>query len=285
MPDQADILRHLVADALRGQHAAAGPAPPMFAIAGAREDVGATTIAVNLAVALARQGQRVVLVDANFMRPDIAMLCGLKSRYTTADVLGGRREIHEVLLGGPLGVQVLPGAQATPLSVQHSAAGQRKLLAQLARLGQHADLILLDIGSDTSDSAWPYWQAADGVLLVTTSDANSIIDAYAAIKLAAANVQSPRVEVVVNQCVTDETSISEICSALGEAVDVHHRIDDSCQRFLGFSIAMAGGVPLDHDFTIAAQRRVPLVAVAPESIGARAIDQLATTLATTIVPT
>ena len=87
----------------------------MFAIAGAQEGVGATTIAVNLAVALARQGQRVVLVDADFTRPEIASLCGLKPRYTTGDVLSGRREIHEVLLAGPASVQVLPGTQAMPL--------------------------------------------------------------------------------------------------------------------------------------------------------------------------
>src|SRR5262245_12233773 len=84
--------------------------PGMLVVSGGRPGVGATTLAVNLATALAQDAHRVVLIDADLYRADVASHCNLPHGLNIADVLAGRRNIHEVLQLGPAGMQILAGA-------------------------------------------------------------------------------------------------------------------------------------------------------------------------------
>lgn len=264
MSDQADILRHLVAGALRGHGFAHAPPPPMIAVAGAKGGVGTTTVAVNLAVSLAGAGQRVLVVDVDLTRADVAAICGVNPRYTTADVLAGRREIHEVLISGPGGIQLAPGAWASPEAVECRPAAQRRLIAQLAQLGEHLDLILLDVGNDTNDTMQQYWHAAARVLLVSTADSIAMMDAYAAIKIAMSPREQPPVDLIVNKLADDQS-----------ALDVHHRIDLSCQRFLGFCVGLAGEIPLDEEIVVASRKRELACLKSPQCAAAQCIEQIA----------
>lgn len=62
---------------------------------------GKTTIAVNLAAAIALTGQRVTLVDANLRNSDLAHVRGLESRMGLTDVLRGDAELDEALQPDP----------------------------------------------------------------------------------------------------------------------------------------------------------------------------------------
>ncbi|MEX0818879.1 MAG: AAA family ATPase, partial [Pirellulaceae bacterium] len=77
MIDQATELRKLVLRAMRGRAVTTGPPPRLMVVTGGKEGAGVTTMAVNLSVTLAEQGQRVVIVDADPHRSDVASLCGL----------------------------------------------------------------------------------------------------------------------------------------------------------------------------------------------------------------
>ncbi|MGC3971163.1 MAG: P-loop NTPase [Pirellulales bacterium] len=182
MPDQANDLRRLVLQ--HGRNALNdSPPPKLVVVAGGKGGVGTTTLAVNLSVALARQGRRTVLVDADFAGPDCAALCRLDERYGGADVLAGRRTVHEVLQLGPGGVQVLPSARGSSEAGDCTPQAQDRLLTQLESLGPHADVIVIDAGSGSGRAMKRFWDAADLVLLVSHPDTVAVMDAYAAIKL------------------------------------------------------------------------------------------------------
>src|SRR5260221_5379305 len=109
--DQANELRQLVRSQARiGPVAVAQPS--LFVLTGGQRGVGTTTLSLNLAVALALQGQRTVLVDADLDRGAVAGLCGIAERHSIVDVLSGRLTIHEVLARGPAGLLVVPGVWA-----------------------------------------------------------------------------------------------------------------------------------------------------------------------------
>ena len=152
-------------------------------LSGGKGGVGVTTLAVNLAVALAVRGRRVVLVDANLYRADVAALCGVEERGSVADVLAARREFREVLAPGPAGIQVLPGLWAPGTPAEYSEAAQHRLLRQFRGLGRQADCGRAGRRQRRQRRGPPVLARRPTTsLLVTTPDAVSVMDSYATLK-------------------------------------------------------------------------------------------------------
>ncbi len=182
MLDQATELRKLVLRSAREISSDGSPPPQRLVICGAAPGVGVTTLAVNLAVAFSGQGCRVVLVDADLQRADVAALCGLGPSAGITDVLAARRDIHEVLQPGPGGVQVIAGRDGAGHPADWGEVAQQRLVRQLSRLGRHADLIVLDAGSGTHDVMRRLWREANQVVLVATAEALSRLESCAALQ-------------------------------------------------------------------------------------------------------
>jgi flagellar biosynthesis protein FlhG len=232
MSDQATQLRVLVAQA-GGRAAGRRQAPPTLVISGGRPGVGATTLAVHLAAMLAQEALRIVLVDADLYRADIASHCELTGPLGIGEVLSGRRTIHEALQLGPAGVQVLTGAASAEVRESLTQRSIQRLLKQVETLHPHADWLIVDAGNQPSELAARLWSAADRGAVITSPDAVAVMDSYALMKtLLSHRMRRPPVNLIVNQA-ADEAS----------AADVHRRIDQSCRRFLGLSVTYVGHVP------------------------------------------
>jgi flagellar biosynthesis protein FlhG len=229
VPDQADELRQLVRQHALAEHRARG-ASPLVVVSGGKQGVGTTTIAVNLAIALARRGNRALLVDADLDHGQALELPRSADRGSLVDVLAGLRTVHEVLERGPAGIQVLPGAPDRGVQVEYPAASQGRLLADLAHLGPHVEVVIIDAGSSRGSLAHRLWSAADAVVTVTTADSLSVTRTYAMIKMLAAGA-APSLQMIVN--LTADALV---------ASDVHARVEQACRRFLGFTVTMSGHV-------------------------------------------
>lgn len=267
MIDQASELRRLVLATPREAYAGSCVPLRLLVLTGAKGGVGTTTLAVNLAVALADHGARVVLVDADVQRADVTNLCGLSDYRGVADVLASRRDIHEVLLRGPAGIQIVPGVWAPGDGSGFSEKTQYRLLRQLRGLGRHAEWVLVDVGHGSPEVVRRFWQAADEVLMVTTPDNVSVMDAYATLKSLLGETVSPCLRLLVNRSTSED-----------EATDVHRRLDQSCRRFLGREIRLLGQIPADEAVPAAAQQHRPLLSQDSTSTAALAVIQTAARL-------
>lgn len=131
---------------------------------------GKTTTALNLAITVAREARRrVVLVDADLWRPRLAHALGLTARRGLGEVLRGEAAIEDVLWRmGDEPLWVVPG---TP-PVDDEPGSIEALAAVAASLRARHDLVLLDAPatSESADAA-ALGGAADGVLLVVRSGA------------------------------------------------------------------------------------------------------------------
>jgi pilus assembly protein CpaE len=70
----------------------------VYTVIGAKGGVGATTVAVNLAAALARQMEGALLVDLNFAAGDAAVFLGVEPRFTIAEALENTHRLDEAFL-------------------------------------------------------------------------------------------------------------------------------------------------------------------------------------------
>jgi flagellar biosynthesis protein FlhG len=230
MHDQADELRQLVRQSAC-RPTVSGPGAPLIVVGGGKGGVGTTTTAVNLAVALARQGRRAVFVDADLDHGGNANFGQGHASGSILDVLAGRCTVHEVLERGPSGIQVIAGRWASGHVSEPSVRAHERFIAALKDLAPHADVVIIDGGSSRTQFARRLWHAADAVLVVTTSERLAIMDAYAAIKAMTGGDRPVSRHVVVN-CEADATA----------AGDVQSRIAEACDRFLGLRAHSAGHV-------------------------------------------
>src|SRR5215207_9911420 len=95
----------------RGLRAAVRPDPvQVIAVTGGKGGVGKTSVAVNLAAALAEQGKRVLLFDGDLVLANVDVLLGLTPKHTLEHVLDGRCTLEEAIVHAPAGFSVIPGA-------------------------------------------------------------------------------------------------------------------------------------------------------------------------------
>ncbi len=131
---------------------------------------GKTTTAVNLAVAMAAGGVRVLLVDADLRRSAIAAALGLEQVVGLSSVLVDEASAEEAIqrLSGGSNLFVLPAGPAPHNPGEYLGSDSMSVL--LADLRQRYDVVLLDTPPliPLTDAAM-LSQRADGVLLVVDS--------------------------------------------------------------------------------------------------------------------
>jgi polysaccharide biosynthesis transport protein len=105
---------------------------------------GKTTTLVNLAVSLARAGQRVVVVDCDLRRPRVHQFLGVDAEPGFTSVLVGKVDLAAALrkVPGVPGLAVLPAGPIPP-NPSELLAG-RKTVAVLTALQAGADIVLVD---------------------------------------------------------------------------------------------------------------------------------------------
>jgi chromosome partitioning protein len=128
----------------RGISAVPGTDVPVMCVTSPKGGAGKTTVTLNLAVALAHRGKRVVVVDADHNGILLALNAEQKSNVGAYDVIAGKVRLADAAIQTRIGgLRILPsGVSANPFGA--SRDDWRKLLAQ-ASAG--ADLVLVDVAA------------------------------------------------------------------------------------------------------------------------------------------
>ena len=163
--------------------ATAAPAAPvtqgrLFTVIGAKGGVGKTTVAANLAVALARS-HRVALVDCSLQFGDVGIMLNVSPERTIADLaannaVADRDVIAEVMNDGPGGIRVLAGPASPELADYVTTQHLRALIDQLR---SSFDFVVVDTAPHLGEITLDVVEMADQVLLVSDLSATAIKNA------------------------------------------------------------------------------------------------------------
>lgn len=266
MMDQASRLRELVS-----RNAAKNVTRSMeanntriLAVASGKGGVGKSNLVVNLAVALAQQGKKVVVFDADLGMANIDILMGIVPRCNLYDVLYGKKELKEVVVKGPEGIEVIPGGSGIQELANLSPERQEKLLNALQQLAAGADYLLIDTGAGISRVVVAFLGAAQEVIIVATPEPTSLTDAYGLIKILAKYGDHANIKTVINR-VTNRRD--------GE--NTGEKLRMTALRFLNLELETLGYIREDKYLVKAVKEQEPLLLKYPYAGASEDIQILA----------
>ena len=254
--------------------AGTGKGARITAVTSGKGGVGKTFVTANLAAALARRGERVLVLDADLGLANIDVVLNLYSRLTLHDVFTGRTPLDDAILPAPGGFSVLLAGSGLVEYSRMTPEVRDKLLEVIARVRPRYDHVLLDTGAGISDVVLFTVSLADEVLIVATPEPTSLADAYATVKVLASTQSARPMRLLVNQ--TQKS---------GEGRAVRSQLQQVVDRFVNANLPQPvkldhiGDVPQDTAVRETVQRRQLLLETLPGSAAAQALVAAAARLA------
>ncbi len=236
----------------------------VIAVTGGKGGVGKSNVSVNLGIALAEMGRRVVLLDADLGLANIDILLGISSNKTIENVLQGECDLKDIMVRGPGGIRIVPASSGTQKLSQLNSLEHAGLIQAFSDIGDDMDVLIVDTAAGISDTVLSFVRAAQEVLMVVTDEPTSITDAYAQIKLLNRDYGLFRFRIVANMVRTPQEG-SALFAKLSKVTD----------RFLDVAMQYAGAIPQDDALKRAVQRQKAVIEAYPRSKAATAFRALA----------
>ncbi len=196
--------------------------------------VGKTTLSVNLGIAMAAEGRRVVLLDGDLGLANINVQLGISPEFNIMDVVKGRKTLAEIVCKSKYGVDFISGGTGIPQLANLGAAEQATFMESMASLTGY-DVMVIDTGAGIGANVIRFVLAADDVVVVTTPEPTAMTDAYGIIKTISSNKLKPPMKLLVNRV-----------ASVKHAEQVVERLNTVTRRFMnGLHLDLVGYVPLD----------------------------------------
>ena len=247
----------------------------VIAVGSGKGGVGKSTTAVNLALALAREGARVGVLDADVYGPSIPTMLGLSGRPDSPDGKAIEPMHAHGLEAMSIGLMV---EQDTPMIWRGPMATSAltQLLEQTLWGGEAGlDYLIVDLPPGTGDIQLTLAQKIPvaGAVIVTTPQDIATLDARKALKMFE-KVQVPVLGLIENMA-------QHVCSNCGH---VEHLFGQGGgQRMAAqYGVPLLGSLPLEIGIREQGDAGMPIVISAPDSAAAQAYRQTARRMATTL---
>lgn len=268
MRDQAEKLRQMVKDpgyAFRTQGVRQDVSRVrVITVTSGKGGVGKTNFTVNLALAFAGLGKKVLLIDADLGMANVNVVLGCLAPYSFLNLLEDKVDIHDVITEGPRGIKFLSGGSGIYRLADLNDSQLQQVINKILLFDNWADIILIDTGAGINRNVLNFVVAADEVVIITTPEPTAITDAYAMMKAYAGYRGSAPLQLVVNRVLEQ-----------AEGQMVVDKLVKVALHFLGLPVSSLGFVYEDRSILNAVKSQNPLLLAYPQSVSARCIEGIA----------
>ncbi len=246
-----------------------------IAVASGKGGVGKSTVAVNLAVVLAKEGAEVGLIDADIYGPSIPLMLGLKEK---PKIMQNQHTMKIIPLSNygvkVISIGLLVDDNAPVIWRGPMASGAVKQFISDVDWGE-LDYLFFDLPPGTGDIQLTLVQTIPltAAVIVTTPQEVSLIDARKALKMFT-RVNVPVAGVIENMSYFTAPDTGKKYDIFGTGGG--SKIADE------LSVPFLGGIPIDPRIRIGGDNGVPVLYDTPDSEHAKAISQISKNMASQI---
>jgi flagellar biosynthesis protein FlhG len=226
----------------------------IITITSGKGGVGKTNLSVNLALAYARMGKKVVVMDADLGLANVNVILNVIPKYNLYHVIRKQKTMQEILVETDYGISIVPGASGFSQIANMNDDERQNFIHELETLSI-ADIIIIDTSAGVSSNVMDFIAAADDAIIVTTPEPTAITDAYGIIKIIATEYDNPNMglKLVVNRV-----------KSVAEAKRVADRMTNIAGQFLNLKVDYLGFVYDDTVVSHAVLRQRPFMVIDPK---------------------
>lgn len=263
--DQAATLRQQ--QNIPSCNGSSGRMTRVVAITSGKGGVGKTAVVANIAIALAKQGKKILVIDADLGLANIDVVLGLSPEYNLNHFFKGERSLEEIMVEGPCGIKVLPAGSGVQQYTRLDGQLKMRFIEAIDNLHENFDLVLIDTEAGISDNVTYFTVAAQDILVITTPEPTAITDAYALMKLLSSQYHQKDFLLCVNSVQNGS-----------EGLDVFEKLTMVSGRYLDISIDYLGAVPYDRKMHEAVRAQQVIQDLYPDHKVSKAFCRLADSL-------
>ena len=206
----------------------------VLAVTSGKGGVGKTNVTINVAIAMARLGLRVGVLDADFGLGNIDVLLGLAPGAHVGHVVAGEKRLHDIVVRGPQGISIIPASSGLQSMTALTPTQRGRLLEALDLACADLDFLLIDTASGIADNVMDMLKLAERIVLVTSLEPTAIVDAYALTKVLTMADPGKEIGVVVNGAPSAD-----------DATLAYKQLETATRRFLSRSVSFYGYISDD----------------------------------------
>ena len=242
--------------------------PVITSVASGKGGVGKTFVTISLAASLAKMGKGVLTVDCDLGLANMDIMLGLNPQVTLRDVIFGASRVQDAVLKTDAGFDLIPGSSGVKEMAQPLYEKIQLIKDALRPLFPSYDYVLLDTGAGISEMVLQFNLLAYRNIIVLNRELTSLTDAYAMIKVMYQVFARDSFSVIVNSAANEK-----------EAQRIFAQIDNTCKKFLGFSLEYLGCIMSDQAVPRSIVKQEVLVLSSPQSVVARNCESIISTMA------
>ena len=269
MTDQAEDLKTLMKNKNSRDKAVLSDLPPkrktrIIAVTSGKGGVGKTNISTNMAIAYAKMGKNVIVIDADLGLANVNVMMNIIPKFNLYHVMKKQKKMSDIIIDTEYGIKFVAGASGFSKIANMEEAERSDFIKELYTLAE-ADIIIIDTSAGVSKNVLSFVAAADEVVVVTTSEPTAITDAYGIIKIIATEVE--------NYDLNLKMVVNRVNSAL-EGKKIAERMIQIVAQFLNLKVEYLGFIYNDPAVEQAVLKQKPFFISAPKSKAASCLRHI-----------
>ena len=245
-----------------------------IAITSGKGGVGKTNLSVNMAIAYAQMGKKVVLIDGDLGMANVNVLLNVIPQYNLMQVINKQKTLQEIILDTEFGIKFIAGANGFSKIANLTVEELEEFAKQFSELS-NADIIIIDTGAGIANNVLQFVAAVDEVYVVTTPEPTAITDAYGIIKIITTEL--------IDREINIKLLVNRVHSA-DEGKRISDRITTIVGQFLNYKVDYMGFVYDDPVVTASVLRQKPFMVVNPTSKPAQCVKHIVSRIEKNEVP-